>query len=83
MKDKFDKFMVSVYTKKKMEGEDYERIRLAFKESMKLEDTLRKYFATFSKVIFNEKVNRYCIFFDEIDENSYDSYIKVFMVETL
>lgn len=83
MKDKFDKFMVSVYTNKKMEGEDYEKIRLAFKESAKLEDTLRKEFATFSKVIFNEKVNRYCIFFDGIDENSYDSYIKVFIVEKL
>lgn len=83
LNNRFDKFMISVYTKKKMEDEDYEKIKLAFKESGKPEEILKREFSEFKTIKFNERINRLCIFFEGTDEFSYDSYIKVFRVEKL
>lgn len=83
MNKRFDKFMVSVYTKEKLEDKDYENVKKAFKEVENTEEILSKEFSTFNKIIFKEEMNRFFVYFDNIDESNYDSYIKVFMIETL
>ena len=81
--ERFDKVMISVYTKEKLEEEDYNTIKRALKETTRPEGILNKEFSTFNKIVYNDKFNRYCLYFDDIDEYSYQCYIKVLRVEKL
>ena len=78
-----EKIMVSVYSKKPLSEDDYSKIEKSFSECIKPEEILAKEFSTFNRIEFNEVLNRICLYFDEVNEYSYESYIKVLRVEGL
>ena len=82
-KERFDKVTISIYSKDVLEQEDYNKIKIALKESINPESILVKEFSNFNEIIYNDRINRYCLFFDNIDKFSYQNYIKVLRVEKL
>ena len=77
------KVTVSVYSKKPLSEDDYNKIEKSFSESIKPEEILAKKFSTFNRLEFNKVLNRVCLYFDEVNEYSYESYVKVLRVEEL
>lgn len=80
---KREKVMISIYSKENLKEEEYDRIKVALKESGNPEIILSKEFSTFNRVDYDDKLNRYNIYFDNTDNYSGDNYIKILRVEKL